>query len=134
MWIFLKDAFLSVVKPTLEDCPYANEADVLAVRARRKGEIEAVFPKARVKQWKGRDYSFRAFIPRQEVANAIAERVMDMQATNFKGSVDNEPRHDAYLDVWRVMWDYQNGRYHQPKQRRFPVVDAYEGTDYDYDD
>lgn len=134
--MFFKDAFISIVVPSLADCPYAKEADILAVRARRKGEIEAVFPKARVKQWKGRDYAYRAFIPRQEVAQAIAERVMEMTATNFKDSVTNDPRHDAYLDVWRVMWDYQNGKYHRPKARqaRFPTFDAYEGSDDDLED
>lgn len=116
MWIFLKDAFLSIVVPTVKDCPQVKKNDLLVVRARRKGEIQAVFPNARVQAWKGRDYSFRAFIPRAIVAEEMAEQVLNMSATNFKSSVLDTPRHDAYMDVWSVMWAYQNGDYHKPKK------------------
>jgi hypothetical protein len=60
MWIFLSDAFLSVV---------ADKADPsgerLLVRARRSGDIERVFPEAAVFSVAGADYAFRAWLPRR---------------------------------------------------------------------
>jgi hypothetical protein len=48
MWIFLNDSFLSIV---------ANRelAGVLLVRARKEGDIEAVFPDATVREGEGTD-------------------------------------------------------------------------------
>lgn len=105
MWMFFSDSFLSIVQKP-------GDHDVLTVRARIKGDIEAVFPGAEVIEGAGTDYMFRARIPREEVAKAIMGRVLALNASNFKDSVKNKKRHDAYMDVWNVMYRYQeaNGR------------------------
>lgn len=96
MWIFFNNAFLSVVVPK-------DKKGVLQVRARIKGDIERVFPDAKVIETPGRDYRYRAFIARDVVASVMAQQVMDISATNFKDSVTEGWRHDAYMSVWCVM-------------------------------
>ena len=39
----------------------------------------------------------------EEVALALAERVRGIGYPNFKDSVRERSRHDAYMDVWSVM-------------------------------
>lgn len=130
MWIFLKDAFLSIVVPEPMDVPdHLRNSDVLAVRARWKGDIERVFPKARVMQWKGRDYAFRAFIPRKYVARAMEQQVQMLKATNFKASVTDDARHDAYMAVWGVMHRFQQGQFHAQARER---ASRFRGDDHGY--
>src|SRR5258708_4163049 len=101
MWISLSNAFLSIV---------ANLADpaTLLVRARRKGDIEAVFGQnVEVVTVPKRDYQFRAFLPREAVATAVGEELKAIQYTNFKNSVDDDALLGAYAQVWGVMADLQ---------------------------
>lgn len=53
MWIFLNDSFLSIVQKP-------GDRDHITVRARLRGDIEAVFPDAAVIEGAGTDYRFRA--------------------------------------------------------------------------
>jgi hypothetical protein len=96
MWIFLKTGMLSVVH---KDCA----ADELLVRARRKGDIESVFPNAKVKKTPGNDYLFRAAIKRVDVAAAMTALLMEYTADNFKDSVHDKKLKTAYSSVWGVM-------------------------------
>lgn len=100
MWICFNKSFLSIVEPS---GVITKTGDFLLVRARRKGDIEAVFPDAEVHRSPERDYLFRAYIPRQEVAEAIAGEVMGIRYTNFKASVRNTKLHDAYAGFWSIM-------------------------------
>ena len=112
MWIFRNDAMLSVVVPSGIDLPkHLKNADVLSVRARRKGDIERVFPTARVIRLRGRDYDFRAYVDRYEVAEVMRQAVLDIGYQNFKDSVRDDARHDAYMDVWSAMFKFQSGVY-----------------------
>lgn len=101
MWIVLNDAYLSIVKPREE------KGDNLLVRARIKGDIERVFPDAVVTKLPNRDYDFRATVPAVEVARALVDRVFNLDYPNFKGSVAEHERHEAYYGIWRVMWNLQ---------------------------
>ena len=96
MWIFLNDAFLSVVDK-------APDLSNLVVRARVEGHIEAVFPDAKVIRDASGDYLFRAFIPRDLVAEAMVEAVMGIGYNNFKNSIRDKRYHDACSRVWGVM-------------------------------
>ena len=112
MWIFLNDAFLSIVQPKPHDVPKPLRGrDLLLVRGRKKGDVERVFPKVRVTRTPNRDYMFRAFVPRHRVMETISRRLLDMEYTNFKDSVRNDERHDAYLKVWTTMYQYQGGSF-----------------------
>lgn len=103
MWIFLNNAFLSIVS----NHEYPHN---LTVRARAKGDIERVFPRAKVMHTPGRDYAFRAYVPRKVVGGTIGRLATENTATNFKDSVKEQDRHDAYLDVWTAMMRFQSAR------------------------
>jgi hypothetical protein len=96
MWIYLSDAFLSVVQDT-------TQRDHLLVRARIAGDIETVFPFATVTCSPERDYAYRASLPRAVVADAIERSVRAIDYPNFKASVHEQRRHDAYLRCWSAM-------------------------------
>lgn len=100
MWIFLNNAFLSIVDK-------GGDGSTLLVRARKEGDIERVFPAALTSRTPGHDYLFRARLDRDEVAQAIAESVKAITYPNFKGSVKDVRRHDAYMGVWGEMHSYQ---------------------------
>ena len=100
MWLFFSDSMLSIVQKP-------DDKDTLTVRARIKGDIEAVFPDAKVIEGAGTDYRFRAKVPREVVAKVMFDRVMSLSASNFKASVKDRKRHDAYMDVWDAMYRYQ---------------------------
>lgn len=96
MWLFLKSGFYSVVT-------VPGKPELLRVRARRAGDIERLFPQADVKRTPGRDYLYRAELPRAQVAAAIAENITAISAPNFKDSVTDPLLHAAYSDVWARM-------------------------------
>jgi hypothetical protein len=107
MWIFLHDAFLSIVAPN----PLTKKnKDKLVVRARCAGDIERVFWDAIVTSEKGRDYGFRAVIPQAQVVSAMTREVKAINYTNFKNEVKEKDRHDAYLKVWSAMFNLQTAR------------------------
>lgn len=95
MWICGSDYFLSVVDDGQVD-------GCLVVRARRKGDIEKIFPDADVKTLRGRDYQFRAHIEQETVAQAIHNQVMNIDYDNFKNSVEDDKLHDAYAGFWQL--------------------------------
>ena len=101
MWIFLSNSFISVVQKP-------GDTDTLTVRARIKGDIENVFPDAKVEANKGTDYKFRARVPREAVAKALHDQVIGVKYSNFKSSVKNTKRHDAYMNVWSAMYKIQD--------------------------
>jgi hypothetical protein len=97
MWICFNNAFISVVQKAGEG------AELLTVRARRRGDIERVFPDAKVVEHTGTDYQFRAQLLRAEVADALVASVRAIDYSNFKDSVEDEQLHDAYMSVWSTM-------------------------------
>lgn len=101
MWLFLSDSFLSIVDKG------DKSGKTLLVRARKKGDIERVFPTATVIEGGGTDYQFRARIDREEVALRVAESVRNVSYPNFKSSVIERDRHDAYMGVWGEMYQFQ---------------------------
>lgn len=104
MWVFFKDSFLSIIDPEgAYDGSDGPVGERLLVRARFKGDIERVFPRFKVRETKERDYRFRALVPRETVAKAMSDAVMQNGAKNFKGSTKEKWRHDTYMRVWSVM-------------------------------
>lgn len=105
MWICLNNAFFSIVQ--------SDEPDRLSVRARRKGDLERHFPGHEVLALPGRDYAYRAFIPRELVAQILGDLSRSINYGNFKDSVSNHELHDAYVDVWSVLanLDARGGAY-----------------------
>jgi hypothetical protein len=102
MWIFLSNSFISVVQKP-------GDIDLVTVRARIEGDIERMFPDAKVQANKGTDYKYRAKVPRQAVAKALYDQVMSVNYTNFKSTVKDRKRHDAYMGVWSAMHAASDG-------------------------
>ncbi len=100
MWIFLNNAFLSIVDK-------GGDGRELLVRARHSGDIERIFPGANVQMGGGTDYLYRAFINREQVADAIANAIRAIDYQNFKNTVNERERHNAYMHVWSDMYDFQ---------------------------
>jgi hypothetical protein len=96
MWICLNNAFFSIVDTNIA-------GDKLLVRARRKGDIERVFPGAKVTRTPGRDYLYRAPVSREDVALTIADQVRNITYDNFKNSVRDDKLHTAYSGFWHIM-------------------------------
>jgi hypothetical protein len=96
MWIALPNLFLSIVS---KDCA----PDELLVRARREGDIEKVFPNAKVARTPTADYLYRTAVKRVDVEIALAWQVSLINYGNFKGAVKDKQLHDAYLRVWAEM-------------------------------
>jgi hypothetical protein len=101
MWIFLSDSFLSIVDKG------DSTGQTLLVRARRKGEIEQIFPDTKVIEGGGTDYRFRARVDRESVATCLADSIRNIKYSNFKSSVQNHDRHESYMRVWDSMFRYQ---------------------------
>ena len=102
MWIFLNDAFLSIVA-------HSEKPEHLHVRGRVRGDIERVFPDASVTETPDGDYHFRADVLRIDAARALADRTASIAYENLEasGAPDDRARHDADHEVWRVMDRYQ---------------------------
>ena len=107
MWIFLDNAFLSIVDK-------GGDGSTLLVRARRQGDLERIFPGAEVRETPDHDYRFRTRLVRAKVAEVLAEAVKAINYPNFKGSVRGQARHNAYLEVWEVMYRFQDASGHTP--------------------
>lgn len=129
MWVFLNNAFLSIVDPEASyDGRGGPVGDKLLVRARIASDIEAAFPEAKVIETPDRDYRFRALISRKMVAQVMAHQVEQIGYSNFKGSVPDKRRHDCYMGVWSVMNREQERRYPpRYKARRQPSLPLHDG-------
>lgn len=104
MWVFLSRAYLSIVQKA------DQRPGTLTVRARLAGDIERVFPGAKVKRTPGHDYAYRAVVPRGDVALALARAAEVIDYDNFKDSVAESDRHDAYVEAWSSMLHLQRER------------------------
>ena len=105
MWIMTNNGYLSIVS---KDCGPAE----LLVRARRAGDIEKVFPNAKVTRQTDSDYLYRAILPRDVVKQALAAMIDLIDYPNFKDSVADRSLHAAYVSVWCAMAGLQ----HQPPE------------------
>ncbi len=124
MWVCLSDSFLSIVS---KDCA----SDELLVRARRKGDIEKIFPEATVKRDTKTDYLYRARVKRLDVENAMVGEVRRIDYDNFKSSVTDKKLHNAYLLVWSAMASLQPRR--RRGERFLPFCGVYSVSDVDDD-
>jgi hypothetical protein len=111
MWVFMSQSFLSIV--AVRGVP-----GMLLVRARCEGDIERVFPKAKVSTTPGNDYLFRARVPATQVAAAIGAQVQGIDYDNFKASVREHDRHSSYTSVWGSMIQLQEARRRPARARR----------------
>ncbi|MEN9726741.1 MAG: hypothetical protein RL434_1107 [Pseudomonadota bacterium] len=101
MWIFTPKAFLSIVA-------HRGKPDHLLVRARLPGDIETVFPAAKVTRNPSADYLYRAEIERAEVASTLATLAASMDYDNVKGAVSDARRARMMGKVWATCLSEQH--------------------------
>lgn len=99
MWVFLNDAFVSIV--WTDRC----RDDQLLVRARRQKDIPRALrdPGIKPERTPGSDYLFRAVVPRALVVSAMAANVHEIGYGNFKDSIKDDALHTAAMQVWTAM-------------------------------
>lgn len=111
MWICMNDAFLSIVNdPT--------DYRTLQVRARDRQHLvnfwKELKPKLGEAQFEAliassiehtpdRDYQWRSFVYREDVANIISNQILNIYYNNFKDSVEDYKLASAYSRVWSQM-------------------------------
>jgi hypothetical protein len=101
MWIFCDKGFYSIVADR-------DDPDRLLVRSRIAGDIERVWPQAKVTEGEGTDYRFRISLPRRLVGHRLSETVKEIGYDNFKSAVKDHRRSKAYFRVWDVMAEMQD--------------------------
>ncbi len=101
MWIFLNNAFISIVQKP-------DDKDTLTVRARVKGDIARAFPGTKEKAGGGTDYAYRAKVKREVVAKTISDQIMALDYDNFKNSISDNEHHNLCAKVWHVAYAHQN--------------------------
>ena len=104
MWIFMNDAMLSIVE-------HRGKPDHLLVRGRIKGDIERVFPDVCAKYTPLSDYGYRADVHRDAVSSVLKTKIENISYDNFKSSVSEPDRSDAYYGVWDCMYKEQHRRW-----------------------
>lgn len=109
MWIAMTDGFVSVVKDN-----GVADGSGLVVRARRKKHLLNLFGESArhriiVDEFGAKDYKYRVFASKPEVARIMSERVMDIDYTNFKAQAKKEDEKLAkmYSLWWHDHYEYQ---------------------------
>jgi hypothetical protein len=125
MWVFLNNSFFSAVA-------HPTKPRLLVVRGRLRGDLQAIWPGRKVYETPGRDYRFRVFIDRDVLAKTLAEAARNISYGNFKDSVKDRKRHDAYLGVWGVMARAQDDENRPARQPAFSY-DPNDGLGFDFD-
>lgn len=110
MWIFVRKAFLSVVRER-------GKPDHFRVRARLRGDIEAIFPEAAVHEMIGADYRFHATIAGTDFALALMREADAVNYDNFKASLEPGDRCRWYTNVWYAMKSAQDFEEDQEARR-----------------
>jgi hypothetical protein len=82
----------------------------LLVRARAAGDLERIFPTAKVTHTPAADYAYRTTLSRSDVAHALAAAVTAIDYPNFKDAVPEPDRHHAYDLTWLAMRAFQKHR------------------------
>ena len=102
----LNNAFFSIVKNR-------NKENELLVRARIRGDIEKVFPKANTFEDKDADYRYRSFIKTSIVVDKISDEIFKIDYDNFKNSIskDDISRTFAYGNVWKELYKLHQSKF-----------------------
>lgn len=126
MWIITRDGFFSVVQYDADRWPSQelpvrlngiHEEDVLVVRTRAVEDVKALVDflaqvvgdllrkpgEEHIIPTPSADYEFRVFVTRSEWEAYLTTAVEELDYTNFKGSIEDDARHDIYMSVWGVL-------------------------------
>ena len=81
---------------------------MLLVRARDASHIEHLWPHVYVEHTPGADYQYRAIISADEVADVVADQVVNIGYDNFKAHVTEPRLVRAFSQVWVTMLRWFN--------------------------
>ena len=101
MWIGHLEGWLSIVKHRVED-------GMLLVRARESSHIGYLWPDAYVEYTPEADYQYRAVISADEVADVVADQVVNIGYDNFKKNVTEPRLSRAFSQIWVTMLRWFN--------------------------
>jgi hypothetical protein len=107
MWFVTNFGFFSVVQKKGDD--------ILTVRARARGDLEALKERyvsklGHILKGEGTDYQYRARVSREDLAKAMGKIIMDIDYSNFKDSVAEKQGHKRariYGEVWGTLLGLQ---------------------------
>lgn len=113
MWLFTKVGFFSVVESAEPQPELGGPGDVLSIRARVEGDLDALRAAYAPKlgptiMIPNRDYPYRAYITKEALAEGMVRMTLDLDYGNFKsmvGKVQGYERAHLYSEVWGVMND-----------------------------
>lgn len=120
MWLFLTDAWLSIVADK-------HNADRLMVRARKRADLERTFPDAQIIETPKADYPFRVFVSRDKVVALIADRVTRIDYGNFKKALIRDGRVHAAIGVHATLAAWGHVSHNTPE--RFYLEEREESDD-----
>lgn len=100
MWLCFNDGFVSAVEDR-------TDFDTLVIRSRRKEILNDLFGEENVLENAGTDYKYRVYVNREEFADLVRERIMNIDYDNFKNSVRDHDLHDLYAGFWVDHYRYQ---------------------------
>jgi hypothetical protein len=103
MWVFTKFGFFSIVQDR-------DLAEVVIVRARVRGDLETLWPKAKalIEETPEADYRYRTRMHREIAIAGIVAAMRDIDYGSFKAAVGDHRREMFYLQVWWIMSEMQD--------------------------
>ena len=101
MWIGHLEGWLSIVK-------HRVEPGMLLVRARDANHIAHLWPHAYIEYTPEADYQYRAVISAAEVADVVADQLINIQYDNFKAHVTEPRLRRAFSQIWVAMMRWFN--------------------------
>lgn len=99
MWIAHTDGWLSIVA-------HRDDPHILLVRAREEFHITHLWMDAIIEILPDADYMYRAYIPREFVAEKISEQIMCMDYPNFKNQVSDSKLKTVFLSIHHFIQEY----------------------------
>lgn len=107
MWTMTTIGFFSAVQ-------HRDDPDDVLVRARCKEDIDALaelIPGTEPWEDLKADYRWRLRCSKMQWAETVAFLALSVDYDNFKSAVESEKHHEAYSEVWGVLWQLQYPRF-----------------------
>jgi hypothetical protein len=100
MWFCLNNGFFSAVENR-------NNKNEMMVRARRREHLEDNFPDYEIIVGGFTDYNYRILIDKLKFADIMKNKILDIDYSNFKDSVEDYDLHKLYAKFWSLHYKFQ---------------------------
>lgn len=112
MWIFMSDAFLSVVQDE-------NDPDYLIVRARQREHLNNInVPNINIYTVENSDYQYRTRMHKATFGVLVSGRIRAINYPKFKPSAYSNDYHRLLLEVWRVVYEFYYDEYEKIRRQK----------------